>query len=378
MARDPAPAPTPAAAPQPFLLQGVGQRRDSFFTNYESLWAKLWGLESTLVQVEAESPQQDTAKKAVLRQCKENLREARDCLERHKAALLMRPTSPHLFWRLAHQIDEDLLLIMPRSMLAVVAPAVEEVFRRNISDKLLREQWLGKDEESGQLSQAVKRLTDQGTGQTEARDRSVLKDALSAVNERTDRHFYQVATNTIFQVLSSVILLLLLIALGILGSLRFASFTGKDPENLSVAGQLLPLLMLVGATGAILSNTMSKEPFVAPAGQAGRFFMYHLLGKPVLGATAALFLFFLVGSGWLLDIHSSQPGSSPSPNRPLQITVGSDTAVYFTHFLLAFVAGFAAERLLRGFIDKAIKMLLQQAEKSEVSKPPGTPERAPA
>lgn len=374
----PGPAQNPAAAPQSFLLRGIGRHRDFFFSNYESLWAKLWTLESTLALVQALPTDQPPLRAAILPQCEENLREAKRCLERQKKALFKRPTSPHLFWRLAHQIDEELLLIMPRQMLPVAALEVGEVFRRNISDKPLRKHWLGEDEKSGPLCEAIKRLTAQGFDPTEEADRNVLKGALHAVNERTDRQFHQVATNTLFEVLSSLILLVLLIVLSILISLRLGPLTHQNPENLSVAGGLLPLLIVLGAAGAILSNMMTKEPFGAPAGQAGRFFMHHLVGKPVLGATAALFFFILAQSGWLFDIRAAQSGSSPSPDRLLQFTVGSLSALYFTHLLIAFVVGFAAERLLRRFIDKALENLLKQAEKGEVSTPPGTPEKSPA
>ncbi|RKG73718.1 hypothetical protein D7W79_24825, partial [Corallococcus exercitus] len=126
----------------------------------------------------------------------------------------------------------------------------------------------------------------------------------------------------------------------------------------------LLLVGFAGASGAIVSNMLSKERFVVATGATSRFFAYHLLVKPVLGAFAALMLLFLEQSRMLLSVDTQAGNmSGDTSSAILHIVVSDNQAVFFTLMALAVVAGWSADKLLSSIMDKVLGRLLGQSEK---------------
>ncbi|MBZ4329472.1 hypothetical protein NR800_10715 [Corallococcus interemptor] len=104
------------------------------------------------------------------------------------------------------------------------------------------------------------------------------------------------------------------------------------------------LFSLLGAGGAIISNMMTKDPFILSVGPTTRYFVYYLFAKPVLGGFTAAFIYLLVKSGDFL-------AKPPSP---------------FLMGCIAVAAGFSGDRLLGATMDKVMANLFKSSEKALV------------
>ncbi len=125
---------------------------------------------------------------------------------------------------------------------------------------------------------------------------------------------------------------------------------------------LLPFLML-GVAGAVLSNMLSKEPFRVATGATTRYFVYHLLVKPLIGGFAALVLIFVERSGVLLAVVP--PGGAASNSRAaIEIPVHSVRSGIFTIAMLSISSGFFADRMLSSIMDRALNLLFMKSEKT--------------
>ncbi|MBN8468368.1 hypothetical protein JYJ95_17765 [Corallococcus exiguus] len=370
-------------APLPELLKRVGfrRRRRGFGSATQLLWNRVESNASLLelCRIRQELTAEETA---ILRQCQEKLDAARWCLDK--------PTGRWSFsyWELIHEVDGLLLLVMPAPMLVPRALEVQQQFERRVTDSRAH-LWLGADRTSGPLPRSVRQLT-RGDGPGNAAPppldaeesrycRSVLRGALDTVNQQVDKTFWQLSINVSLQIFSTLLLLAVFVI----------SFVLLSRELIQTwPGELIPrgllLVGFAGASGAIISNMLSKERFVVATGATGRFFAYHLMVKPVIGAFAALMLLFLEQSRMLLsvDTRTGSTGVDPSPAL-FHIVVSDNQAVFFTLMALAVVAGWSADKLLGSIMDKVLGRLLGQSEKvlppssPASTPPPRTPAPAP-
>ncbi|RUO94172.1 hypothetical protein D7Y11_05955 [Corallococcus sp. AB018] len=358
----------------PELLKRVGfrRRRWGFGSATQLLWNRV---ESNASLLELCRIRQDlTAEEtAILRQCQEKLEAARWCLDK--------PTGrwSFSFWELIHEVDGLLLLVMPASMLVPRALEIQQQFERRVTDSRAH-LWLGADRASGPLPRSVRQLTrvdEPGSVAPPPLDaeesrycRSVLRGALDTVNQQVDKTFWQLSINVTLQVFSTLLLLAVFV-------ISFVLLTRELIQTWP--GELIPrgllLVGFAGASGAIISNMLSKERFVVATGATGRFFAYHLMVKPVIGAFAALMLLFLEQSRMLLsvDTRTGSTGVDPSPAL-FHIVVSDNQAVFFTLMALAVVAGWSADKLLSSIMDKVLGRLLGQSEKVL---PPSSPASTP-
>lgn len=362
--------------PMPELLKRVGflRRRRGFGSATQLLWNRVESDDSLLAlcRIRTDLTEED---QAILKQCQERLDTARWCLDK--------PTGrwSFSFWELIHEVDGLLLLVMPAHMLAPRALEIQRQFERRVtgSRALL---WLGADKAPGPLRRCVHKLTevdDPGSGVTappplDAEQsrycRSVLRGALDMVNQQVDKTFWQLSINVSLQVLST---LLLLAVFGVSFVILSRTSVTDWPRDLVPWGLLL--VGFAGASGAIASNMMAKERFVVATGATNRFFAYHLLVKPVIGAFAALVLLFLEQSSMLLSVETrSRSVGTGGGSGIFQIVVSDNQAVFFTMMALAVVAGWSADKLLSSIMDKVLRRLLGQSEKVL---PPSSPAGAP-
>ncbi|NOK34627.1 hypothetical protein HMI49_15605 [Corallococcus exercitus] len=372
-------------SPLPELLKRVGfrRRRLGFGSATQLLWTRVESNASLLAlcRIREDLTAEDGA---ILEQCQEKLDAARWCLDKPAGRWSFS------FWELIHEVDGLLLLVMPPSMLVPRALEIQQQFERRVTDAARAQLWLGADRVSGPLPRCVRRLAhvdEPGSGAAAAPSldaeqarycRSVLRGALDSVNQQVDKTFWQLSINVSLQVFSTLLLL----------AVFAASFVILSPALIQAwPRDLVPLgLLLVGfagASGAIVSNMLSKERFVVATGATGRFFAYHLLVKPVLGAFAALMLLFLEQSRMLLSVDTRAGGLSGDASPAiLHIVVSDNQAVFFTLMALAVVAGWSADKLLSSIMDKVLGRLLGQSEKVlPPSKPVGPatpPPQAPA
>ncbi len=368
-------------SPLPELLKRVGfqRRRRGFGSATQLLWNRVESDASLLAlcRIRTDLTAEDTA---ILEQCQEKLEAARWCLDKPLGRWSFS------FWELIHEVDGLLLLVMPPHLLAPRALEIQQQFERRVTDGARAQLWLGADKASGPLPRCVRGLARvDGLGSAAAPPpldaeqgrycRSVLRGALDTVNQQVDKTFWQLSINVSLQVFSTLLLLAVFVASFLLLSRELLQ---TWPRDLVPRGLLL--IAFAGASGAILSNMLSKERFVVATGATGRFFAYHLMVKPIIGAFAALMLLFLEQSRMLLSVDTRAGATRvDASSAVLHIVVSDDQAVFFTLVALAVVAGWSADKLLGSIMDKVLSRLLGQSEKVlPPSSPSGaTPPRAP-
>lgn len=363
----------------------------------QRLWKKLEG-DASLLALSAHRPDLSEQERLLIEQCQQKLEQAKDSIDRP----FRRSFS---FWELIHEVDALLLLVLPVPLLATQALEVMQKFDKKVSESRQRELWLGSEKQPGPLRTAVQLLVRSQSptldGAPGARGftlspeqlsscRYTLYGALSLLDEQVDQGFWQLSTNVSLQVLSALLLLvfgllwwtltsermLKWLRLGDIGLLNLSAYfdVGGTYFGSNQGGQgitdipfivLLPFVML-GAAGAIVSNMLSKEPFVITMGATARGYVYYLFVKPLIGAFAALFLLFIERSDVLLSlvlILDDGTRVSTASRAAIQIVVHSVKAAVFTLAMLSVTAGFSADKLLSSMVDRALGLLFEKSEK---------------
>ncbi len=328
------------------------------------VWAKLEQTAARAALLRQQNPDVSPAGEAVFDQCEQKLEMARKCLER----TFRRSFS---FWDLVHQIDELLLLVTPREMLATEALDLLAKFERKVQDPASRNAWLGEDAELGPLRQVVARMKQGTAGDSSTppeqelaqlqQDREILRGAMHLLNEQGDKYFWTLGTNVSVQILSAVMLVSLFASAFLWGRMLLPGFSGS-PMGSAMA-------ILFGAAGAIISNMLWKKPFVTSIGPTARYFVYYLFAKPVVGAFTALFIYLLGRSQLLFEILV-EGSRSAGAHAAVQIVVGTAAAADFAGAAIAVAAGFSGDRLLSAVVDQVLGRISSKAEKEKAAEGP--------
>jgi len=315
------------------------------FSANEGLYAKLEKLRVKLDALENDK------NKEIIEKCKEKLESA--C----KAVQPRFLKKYKFFWELVHSIDEDLILIIPEEELLAKAYEIKSRFSQKIKERSLRAEWLGDEGKKGKLTQAVEELEQllSNCEQSSCQDkkilkiRHILKEALHLINQSTDTRFWQLSLNMSVVVLSSFLLLSILI-----GLIEKFEFKANWYESIKTAW--IPLAFF-GAVGAYLSNIITKKDFLFIRGTYLRFFSYHIISKPIIGGVSGIFIYLLERSKLVFSLNISK-------NAPIVLNVPS-TELPYAYAILAIVAGFAGDKLLKSMIEKVLKRLEEKAEKTK-------------
>jgi hypothetical protein len=296
---------------------------------------------------------------------------ARDCLDRP----MKRPFS---FWELLHEADALLLLVLPEPMLLTQAMEIQQLFEQKITNRGLRELWLGTDERPGPLREAIRLLRRQLqppdgysvsqalSAEQLARCRNTLRGALNVVRRQIDKSYWQISLNVSIQILSALMLLVLFAMVLVL--LYWQGRLPESPGRVAVSDPRMFLqrchFILCGMAGAILSNMLSKERFAVSTGATARFYLYYLFVKPMIGATAALILVFIAHSGLMFSVvASSSGGTASSSQAPIQIVTGSEDGVFSALAVLSLAIGFSADRMLSSMMDSVLGKIVRETQK---------------
>lgn len=363
------------------LLERIGfrKRRRRYGFDTQLLWDKL-ERDSFLCELSARRPDLTQQDKSILDLCRQRLEMAKHCLDQKQRRSFS-------FWELIHQVDGLLLLVLPLEALRPEAMQVLQLFETTVTDPVLRRLWLGRNETSGPLPEAVRKLNREGRTalglirHRRPRDnqlsqyRHVLQGALDIVNRQVDKAFWQMSTSLSIQALSTLLLLAIFAGLFLFPWI-FPWWGFFEMEPLKFIPRDLLRMSLFGAGGATLSNMLSKEHFVVATGSTTRYFVYYLFVKPTIGAFAALFLFYLEQSGILLKVVILSEFSKTAAAN-FQIVVESKEAAFFARGTLAMVAGFSADRLLTTMMDKVFERLLKQSDKMLQPSAPASEWRGP-
>jgi len=324
----------------------------------ERLQSKITSLEVSLKEFEAR--QLTDEQKRVAGICKVYLDKARDLLDRPAFAPtppFLSRKHPHLVWELLHRVDEQFILLLTPEEFAGKAVEVKTAFDLNITEEKSRADWIGP---KGRLIAVIDRLH---KGDALPADRAAVREALQLVNEQMDRSFWQLSANTLTSVWSAAILGLLLV-------LAWCSHTGNALHGLAQGGLVThsKTLLVLGLMGAYVSNVLTREDFLyVRGGPFFRYFLLHLLAKPLMGAFASLFVFVLEKSKLLFAIVTPDGAvGHGAASHLVTINVGAADAGY-VYAALAIASGFGADKLLRSTFDSVLKRLEQRAEKTKDS-----------
>jgi hypothetical protein len=282
-----------------------------------------------------------------------------------------------MYWRLVHLVDEDLLLLLQREEVAALALAIEDQFDRNIRSPRTRELWLGEDG-GGALPMAGRALAQpiSLSASEERRARYVLRGALHEIDSRSDRGFRQLAFEMLIRTWSSA-LLLLFSMMGLILALGHGVppyFPMKIP--LSDPDFLFIISALAGAAGATVANMIANRELAVASGPTRRYFLYYILGRPILGAFAGVVLFLLIQSQLLIAVvpYGAEMAANGAAEAvadgasPGVVTFHASQSAYPHLFaILALAAGFSAEWFLGNVMDKVLTRIIQRAEKSKNS-----------
>ena len=331
-------------------MRGKDQARNShrFAPAREQLQIKMQYLDDAL-RILGPEIKKDEKLKPVQEMCNENLNKARDLLKKQ-----VLPTN--LAWSYLHQVDEDLLLLVPCEQLLGRAVDIKTEFDLNITEKAVRSAWIG---ESGKITEIIKKKN-----KVDTEERYVLREGLRTLNNQTDREFRKLSVNTLVAVISGI-------ALGVATVAAILAYTFLIDAVSGLAGdpsrRTFGLLVTMGVIGSYLSNLLSKADFLyVQGGPSWRYFLYHLLVRPALGGFAAVFIYLLEKTKLLFSIGPDDGGTA----HLLAVKATGAQAVY-VYLVLAIISGFAAEKLLRTMMDRILRKLEQKAEKTKQTPSPG-------
>ncbi len=332
-----------------------------FSPSTERLVAKRAGLEQQLEVLKAAEP--TTAQQYVLRRCRENLDQVTTLDDP------WRPHHPQLVWRLLHRVDEDLLLVMPRPEALAAGQDLLAAFEMNVTEPKLRLAWLGEDGKNGPLPKAIEQLRGKAeftsSGKEDEEDekaRHLLRQGLRLVNEQMDNGFWNLSSTTFTALASGIALGIAMLAFW---QLHCASSLRLDPgaPEFALDDRQLGSLALLGLMGGYLSNALTREGFLYPPGVSYlRYLLLYLVGRPVVSAFGAVLLALLVKIGFFLVIN-------PTDRTGIVALHVNPRDVGYAYGMLAVVAGFAADKLLRDMIGRVMTLLEQKAEKTKESLP---------
>lgn len=313
--------------------------------------AKLHELETRLRYATPHDETWQAEAQVLIAECRDRLERAHELLSR-RLRWIHRWSGGDLIYRLLHHVEEDLVLLMSREEFSATLMSVKDEFERNVHDPLLTRTWLS----SGCFSKLVQRYVPesrQGPGaddhaKTAARadrdgdmeelprhDRELLRGALGILNENVDREFWRLAMNMRIQVANTVVFILLV-------ATWWAVFGRFSVPLVGWVG-----VAMLGAAGALLSNMLASRQFVLPYAHVSIAFAFYCFVIPMLGAAAAAFIYALGKTELLFKL----PGETYSPE--------------WTRVVVAVVAGFFGERVLRGTMESVFQKLFGKATKEK-------------
>ncbi|MDP3284485.1 MAG: hypothetical protein Q8M56_08665 [Desulfobacterales bacterium] len=351
----------------------------------------------------------DAEQRPRLQLCRKSLDEA-------GAALMKRPFQrTFLAWGLFHQVAEEMIMFLDKEELAAEGKKIELDIKLSALPETTKSGWLAK------LGEALKTLAGANPTDVEVNSaRQTIRIATNALNSQTDNLFWEIWTKKFFGLIYAVMLVIGLVLFILLGSLS--------------SGFLLCIgnVLLLGAIGGVASGILSADPQYVAKGQFWVSTLYYLLVRPTLGALAALLVFWMLQSQYLIQIkppadcrkavmngltclldepqgkaaqdepktntqakapEKALPEKPPGPEKaPQDKPQGGEKAAgttaqigaaehstmivlnalpgqqIYLYFLVLLLAGFSGDKVLKIVADKTFAKLFAEAEKTKAAK----------
>ena len=310
----------------------------------------------------------DPQQRGRLQLCRKSLDEAGEALRK-------RPfRRSFLAWGLFHQVAEEMIMFLNKEELAAEGKKIELDIKLSALPEAAKSGWLTR------LSEVLKALSGANPTASEVDSaRQTIKTALNSLNSQTDNLFWEIWTKKLFGLIYAVML--------VTGLLLFISSCSLSTGFLLCIGNVL----LLGAIGGVASGILSADPQYVAKGQFWVSTLYYSLVRPTLGALAALMVFWMLQSQYLIQIKPpadcrkavlnclTHPQDEPSdkaaqdkPNAADHSTLIVLTAVpgqqIYLYFLVLLLAGFSGDKVLKIVADKTFAKLFAEAEKTKAAK----------
>ena len=301
-------------------------------------------------------------------------------------------------WDLFHQVSADLVLFMGPAELAAYGRKLIIDLKTSSLPDTARTDWII------QLEEILKKLGVEIPAEPVCEQaRQLLRTVICAINSQVDNLFWDIWTKKFIGFIYSLLLfVLLLIFLD-----EYKNVAGFD---VTCIGNVA----LLGAMGGLLSGIFTGEPLYIAKGHFWFTTFYHALVRPVQGALAAMLMFWMIQSQYLIMINPpldcntkvfSCGANCPPPNCRLPVpcvesvkkepaavtnTPGQDDEKksappidtksslivlnaaegkqVFLYLVALLMAGFSGDKLLKSVSDKVTSRLFADAEKTKEAK----------
>ena len=281
-------------------------------------------------------------------------------------------------WHLFHRVDESFYQLMTRSELKAQAWELIQGLKISPIPQQTKTDWIVK------LQEILKKLED-----SVVKDADIIGDASQALraaayihNDCVDNLFWDYWCRKFYALIYTVALLSLLAF--------FLNFYLTDRFTFCTRTAII-LGMLGGLGSGILTSQIDSIPY----GQFWVSTLYHILVRPIQGAVAALMVFWMLQSQFLikvdpplapgrivfscrssarieLPITCSPPSVattfrniSGSKQDPLLIVKSAPGMQVYLYMLILLVSGFSGDKVLRFVADKVTGKLFAEAEKTK-------------
>lgn len=335
--------------------------------------------------------ERDLHKDAIIAACQSHLDDIA-CMLHVKCSVLS--SKSFAIWHLFHRVDEYFYLLMNEAELKAQGWELLQGLKISPISLQTKTDWIVKIQETmNKLDDPKQSPTPDERLRLLSETSQILNSAAYIHNDCVDNLFWDYWCRKLF---SLIYIAGLLVAILLLFMLYYHS---KFTLCASTA-------LLIGAVGGLLSGIMTSQIDSIPYGQFWVNLFYHAIVRPLQGAIAALMVFWMLQSQYLVKIEPPlQPGrvifnstsscrvempvtTSPksvassfqnktssgkstateTKSDPLLVLKAAPGMQVYLYMLVLLIAGFSGDKALRYVSDKVSSRLFAEAEKTKEAK----------
>jgi hypothetical protein len=381
--------------------EGIAEQRRTIVTgrmnpSIEHLVAELIDCEQQLANYKSlAEKEQNKEKLKIIELCNGKIAQIRQAIQPDK-----RCTRKRIFiaWELLHRVGEEMVTLMDTDTLsAEIGKLITDIKISSLPDAVRNDLLLQLDRERNKLD---------GDAKNAARAAAVLKAALNVLNSVTDDRFWDIWSKK----LGALIYTLMIPIFGI--PLIYQLCCPKNWCRSMFAPLTISTILLLGAVGGLTSGIVTGERESLPKGHFWVSIIYYALVRPIIGAVAAVLMFWMIQNHFLVSIDIYEPSvAATAPARleqantlqpaPVPDVKSAKSAVSTTkkedtdkkevktdtdfvgtlikvkaekgkenymYAFFIFLAGFLGDKLLKSVADKVSSKLFAEAEKTREAK----------
>jgi hypothetical protein len=351
--------------------ESISARRSN--PSIEHLLGDLVSYRHTLVLLEERfknAPDPENKKRVQF--CMEKLDEAEAAIT--KAKLFKKV---FLSWDLLHQVSEELILLLNPAELSAEGEKLALDLKLSSLPESVQAGWISK------INDVLKKLTQPNPADNDIRcAQQTIKMALNTLNSQTDSLFWDIWTKKLSSLIYTVLL-----TVGIF--LFVYLYSQPLGFRLSISN-----VLLLGAIGGVASGIMTAEPQYIAKGHFWVSTLYYTLVRPTQGALAAMVVFWMLQSQYLIKIEPPLSRTSVAfscfscPQNPTQtdeakttdkneVKKNSNTLIIlnaakhqeiYLYLLILLMAGFSGDKILKTVSDRTFSKLFTDADKYKEAK----------